>query len=180
MSQESVSDMLARADLHYERGDFRQALALYERVLLIDPEHAYAHSRVGAICAQTGDLARAEQAIGRALELDPQLAAAHSNLGNILYSRGDWEGALGKYKQAVALAPENPLFYDNLHAAYKKLGQLDQAVAAYKKARSLDRLAVRSEAKHRWRHATRRMGCGSLAGLCLLLILVGTIVSWSG
>lgn len=172
VEHEPLAALLATADAAYAAGDLARARRLYEQILHQEQALAHAHSRLGAISAQTGDLDAAEQWLRQALELDPKLAAAHSNLGNILYTRGDYPSALEKYQLAAALDPTNPVFQDNLHAAYKKLGQLDRAVAAYKKARSLDRELARTEAKQRMSTARQRLGCGGAALLTLLATLL--------
>lgn len=172
---QALEALVQDADAAYRRGDLDRAQASYEAVLRLDPDHAHAWNRVGAILAQRGDLEAAQRALERALSLNPRLAAAHSNLGNVHYQRGDYTQALLCYQQAIALDPRNPVFYENLHAAYKRLGQIDRAVDALKRARALDREVARDEVRAQLRHAARRLGCTTV--LAALALVVGTVAA---
>lgn len=176
METEELGQLQKDADQLYKEGRLEQALKAYEAILAVAPDHAWAHSRIGATMAQWERLDEAEVALRRAIELDPKLAQAHSNLGNIFYKRGNYEGALQKYQDAVAINPDNPVFHQNLHAANKKLGKLADAVAALKRSHKLERQAVKDEAKAQFsttsRNLKRRLGC-----LPATLLLLGTLIA---
>lgn len=179
METEEIKQLQEEADQLYKDGRLERAVAVYEQITAVEPDHAWAHSRIGAIMAQWERLDEAEAALRRAIELDPKLAQAHSNLGNILYVRGDYQGAFQKYQDAIAINPENPVFYQNLHAANKKLGKLADAVTALKRSHKLERQAVKDEAKAQFtatnQRLKRRFGCLPttfvLLGLLILFML---------
>jgi Flp pilus assembly protein TadD len=177
MDQMDIQKLQDQADTYYREGQLEAALQAYQSILEQDPDHAWAHSRIGAIMAQWNRVDEAEAALRRAIELDPKLAQAHSNLGNIFYVRGQYEAALQKYQEAVALNPENPIFHQNLHAALKKLGRLSEAVAALKQAHRLDRQQSKEEARAKFqqsrRQIQRRLGCLPATFILLLLIAIG-------
>ncbi|HLO02759.1 MAG TPA: tetratricopeptide repeat protein [Symbiobacteriaceae bacterium] len=175
MEIEEIQQLKEEADRLYKEGRLERALDVYGAITEAAPDHAWAHSRIGAIMAQWDRLDEAEAALRRAIELDPQMAQAHSNLGNILYVRGEFEGALQKYQEAIAINPDNPVFHQNLHAANKKLGKLADAVAALKRSHKLERQATKDEAKAQFAASSqrikRRLGC-----LPATLLLLGTLI----
>jgi Flp pilus assembly protein TadD len=178
MDQMDIQQLQDQADTCYKEGRLEAALQAYQSILEHDSNHAWAHSRIGAIMAQWDRVDEAEAALRKAIELDPKLAQAHSNLGNIFYVRGEYEAALQKYQDAVALNPENPIFHQNLHAALKKLGRLSEAVAALKQAHRLDRQQAKEEARAKFRQSSRqiqrRLGC--LPAALIMTLLFITIV----
>jgi tetratricopeptide (TPR) repeat protein len=180
MTTEERDELLETANEAYTMGQLNRALELYESLLTVAPDSAWAHSRIGAILAQRGHLEEAEASFERALAIDPQLAQAHSNLGNLYYGRGEYEQALVKYKEAVALLPENPVFHENLHAAYKKLGKVGDAVSALKKAHRLGRQNTKMQAQTKWANARGavkgRFGCVLPAVLLFVIISAGLLI----
>lgn len=165
MEQEQTEKLISAADASYARGLLDDALIAYREALELNPDLAWAWSRIGAILAQDGQLEDAEDHLLKAIELDPELPQAHSNLGNIFYARGEYEAALEKYKEAVRLSPSTAVFHENLHAAYKKLGKLGEAVAALKQAHRVEREQTKTEAKAKMEQvkqsAKGRFGCFS-------------------
>jgi len=109
-----------------------------ERAMLLDPDDALTHARLGgAISRFDNDMAAAAPHFQQALALDPNNAAVNSNVANYL-------AALGRLDQAVALAsigasrdPANALAHGNLGAAYYAAGRWDEAIAAYRTALTL-------------------------------------------
>lgn len=180
MESTPLAQLLAEADNLYNAGRLPEALAVYQAVVEQDANQAAAHSRIGAIRAQTGDLPGAEHALLLALQIDPRLPQAHSNLGNLYYSRGSFAEALAKYQEATALDPDNPIYYENLHAAYKKLGKYEEAITALKRAHKLANEGVRAEARERYSETKEKMksrlGCMGTAMLLLSILAIVTLV----
>lgn len=78
----TVSDL---ADYYYKTGQYPQALILYQRYLLLQPDDARAHVSVGVLLLNTNDVPGAQSQFMQALALKPAAsteAEAHLGLGN--------------------------------------------------------------------------------------------------
>lgn len=172
MSENDSQQLVTQADALYDEQEMSAALDLYRQVVELDPDLAWAHSRIGAILAQQGDLDDAYGALTLAVQLDPKLAQAHSNLGNVAYTQGDYRGALERYQQALELDGDNPIYHENLHAAYKKLGRVSEAVHHLKRSYSLRRQSDRTEAREKLKGMQRKVGCMGQSVLLLVVLLL--------
>jgi len=97
-----------------------QAIAAYERVLELDPEHAAAHINLGTLYYNRQDYKAAEEHYRRAIEIDPRYALAHFDLGNVLDETGRIAEAIQTYLTALQLAPTYADAHYNLALAYEK------------------------------------------------------------
>ena len=122
----------------HQKGQLKQAQALYDRALEIDPEQFDALHLSGVIARQLGEPERAINLITRAIGINPRAAAAHCNLGAALQDAGRTLDALASYQQAVLLDPQYALALSNLGNTLRKLDRLDEAMCSYERA-----LAVR-------------------------------------
>lgn len=77
-----------------EMGRAKDALAVYQKAVAVDPNYAEAYNDMGVMFETLGQDEKAQQAYESALSLDPDLAAAHSNLA-LLFER------TGKVKEAA-------------------------------------------------------------------------------
>ena len=113
------------------------ALACYERVLVLRPNTAAGHYNIANILARRGDL---EQAAGRyrqAIAIKPDLAEAHNNLGNIFKELGQPEEATAHYRHALSLKPDYVTAYDNLARNLLAAGNLGEAFDLLRRALAL-------------------------------------------
>ncbi|WP_285712544.1 50S ribosomal protein L11 methyltransferase [Erythrobacter oryzae] len=90
-----------------QRGADEEALALWERLLTIDPGNAVALHEQGLIFARTGQRDRAIAALEASCAADPANAVAANNLAVFLADAGRKHEALGKFRAALALQPGN-------------------------------------------------------------------------
>ena len=112
-----------------QQGRLREAVAVFEQVIHLDPQYAHGHSNLAhALLLQhryDEALAQAE----RALQLDPQLADAHATLSAVHLRRNKVEDALASSGRALRLNPQLPEAYYNRARAYLKIGQIADAIA---------------------------------------------------
>jgi tetratricopeptide (TPR) repeat protein len=84
-----------------------EALATFERCLVIDPDNAMAHENIGAIYLDAGRLDAARAEFERALRTNPDAAQGVAGLAMVAFRMGDRKTAIERWKRAVALDPTN-------------------------------------------------------------------------
>jgi type II protein arginine methyltransferase len=95
------------AGLVASRGASEEALALWDQLLALDPEHALAHHEQGLIYSRTGQLDRAIAALEASCAADPANPLFANNLAVILSDAGRKTEALEQFAHALALQPGN-------------------------------------------------------------------------
>jgi len=90
----------------------REAITLFERALVLDPQLVEAQSRLASVLvtrvlngmsdAAATDLARAETLVDQVLAASPRDAYAHHVKGNLLIALKRWEEAIPEYEAAFA------------------------------------------------------------------------------
>jgi tetratricopeptide (TPR) repeat protein/SAM-dependent methyltransferase len=119
------------------RGNYREALAAYERALSLDAGDSNVHVNLGYLRFELGDIGAAIVHYRRATELDPGNVMAHNNLGNALHAQGNAAAAEAAYRQALRLAPQFALPHHNLGMLLRAEGRPDEAVACFRTAARL-------------------------------------------
>lgn len=106
---ESGSDA---ADLVMERavnaqaiGEHTLALALYDRVIAIQPDYAEAWNRRATLYLTQENYAEALRDVNEALRLEPRHFGAWGGLGSVLESLGAQDEALAAYEEALRIYP---------------------------------------------------------------------------
>jgi len=115
-----------------------QAMAVYQRVLELDPQHAAAHINLGTLHYNHQDYKLAEQHYRSALEIDPRYALAHFDLGNVLDETGRVSEAVQTYLTAIQLAPTYADAHYNLALAYEKAKEPRKALKHWQAYVKLD------------------------------------------
>ena len=138
--QPALSQLLDRALGLHQAGNLSEAKALYEQILVREPEHADALHFLGVLAHQSGERLRAVELIRKAIAHSPEVGSYHNNLGNVLGAGGDLEGALESYREAMRLEPEDADARFNTGIVLQKLGRESEAEASYREA-----LALRSD-----------------------------------
>jgi tetratricopeptide (TPR) repeat protein len=133
--------LLAR--LHLARGDADRALAIYERVVVEDPEIAPAKNDLAFMLASRGvELERALELARDAERALPDNANASDTLGFVLLQLGRPEQALAPLRAAVERAapgdPSLPTFLHHLGLALTALERDEDAAAQFERALAID------------------------------------------
>jgi serine/threonine protein kinase len=108
----------------YTIGRYREALAVFEQALRLDP-----HFGEALFCKGNAlyFLKRYEDALltyEQAIRLDPYNPAFHNNKGSTLYSLGRYREALAAYKQALHIDPHLASAQQGKKLALRRLGRL--------------------------------------------------------
>ena len=115
-----------------------QAMAVYQRVLEMDPEHAAANINLGTLYYNRQDYALAEKHYRIAIGIDPRYALAYFDLGNVLDETGRVNEAIQAYNTALQLAPTYGDAHYNLALAYEKMKEPRKALKHWRAYVKLD------------------------------------------
>jgi tetratricopeptide (TPR) repeat protein len=133
-----VAWQFGEAVRHQQAGQRAEAIALYDRLLSLNPNVAEAHNNRGAALAGLEKLADAEAAYRRAIALKPDYAEAFNNLGNALCEIGRLNEAEGALRSAIRLNPHWARCRTNLGLVFKCQRKLADAEVAHREAIALD------------------------------------------
>ncbi|HLX76976.1 MAG TPA: tetratricopeptide repeat protein [Terriglobales bacterium] len=138
-SDESVAELFARGiALEEEPSTQTEAIALYEKVLEMEPQHAAAHINLGTLFYNRQDYVKAEHHYRAAIEADARYALAYFDLGNVLDETGRVPEAIKAYSTALMLAPTYGDAHYNLALAYEKMKQPRNALKHWRAYVRLD------------------------------------------
>lgn len=129
----------------YKLNRLADALAQFDAVLSVQPNHLAAINEKGSVLAQLKRYDAALICVDRALALNPQFAEAQLNKGNICFNLNRPKEALAAYEKALSLNPRLADAWLGLGNLYRTLGRHDGAFAAYDKA-----LAINSDMAGAW------------------------------
>ncbi|MGH9528288.1 MAG: tetratricopeptide repeat protein [Terriglobales bacterium] len=136
---DDASDLFARAiALEDDPNNQLQAVALYERVVELESDHAAAHINLGTLHYNRQNYSAAEEHYRAAIKIDPRYALAHFDLGNVLYETGRVTEAVKTYTTALQLAPTYADAHYNLALAFEKLKQPRSALRHWRAYVKLD------------------------------------------
>jgi len=116
----------------------QEAIATYQQVLELDPEHAAAHINLGTLCYNRQEYGKAEQHYRRAIVVDPRYALAYFDLGNVLDETGRVAEAIETYQSALQLAPTYADAHYNLALAFEKIKEPRKALKHWRAYVRLD------------------------------------------
>ena len=134
-----VAELFARGIVLEEQPSTQtQAIAVYQRVLELDPEHAAANINLGTLYYNRQDYALAEKHYRTAIGVDPRYALAYFDLGNVLDETGRVSEAIQAYNTALQLAPTYGDAHYNLALAYEKIREPRKALKHWRAYVKLD------------------------------------------
>ena len=115
---------------------FTEAIACYDRAILLKPGYMEAHRNRANALKQLGRLAEAITSYDHAIALKPTVAS-YTNRGNVLRELRRTEEALESYERAIALNPRFAELHNNRGSALQELGRFEEAAASYQRAIAL-------------------------------------------
>jgi Flp pilus assembly protein TadD len=125
-------------DSHYllagyfqQRGQHREAIAEFKKVLTIDPAYVKAYNGLGVSHDLLGEFGNALLSYETAISLDPAQAYLHNNLGYSWLMQGNPDRAISAFQKAVSLNPRERRFHNNLASAYSEKAQFQLAMEEF-------------------------------------------------
>jgi tetratricopeptide (TPR) repeat protein len=116
----------------HQKGQVREAEALYRRVLAAKADHAPALHFLGLLLHQTGHSADGVALIEKSLRAARQNPDFLNNHGSVLRDLGRTAAAAESYRKAVAAKPDHSAARDNLGSALAQLGRFSQAEEVFR------------------------------------------------
>ena len=130
--QEAAKLFQVAASLH-RQGKIAEAIPLYGRASLLNPEVPDAFNNMGVALRAIGKAEAAVVCYHKALTLRPEDSATHSNLGNALRDLGRYEESVAAHKKAVHFAKEKGQAQYNLGLALRDLGDIEGSLDCFDK-----------------------------------------------
>ena len=121
-----------------ESSDKQRAIALYEEILVLDPQYAAAAINLGTLYFHLRQFARAEEYYRRAAEAEPGYVLAYFDLGNVLDELGRLDESIAAYRRAIQLSPRYADAHYNLALAFERKGQPRAALRHWQAYAKLD------------------------------------------
>jgi tetratricopeptide (TPR) repeat protein len=124
-----VQEMFVQAvQLEENPATLKQAVAIYETILLERQDHAPACINLGTIHYNQREFTKAEALYRRATVADPEYALAFFDLGNVLDEMQRLDEAIEAYAQAIKLVPQYADAHYNLALAFERQGERRRAL----------------------------------------------------
>ncbi len=136
-SQDTL-ERLERAEQLKIDGQYDQAIAILEELLLEDPENVSALEEVADNELSLGQYERSEAAARQAIAIDEKSYTAHYILGFLRSREDKWEEAITHLKRANGLKPNNAEILRCLGWALFHQGQRAQGIVTMERSLNLD------------------------------------------
>jgi Tfp pilus assembly protein PilF/glutathione synthase/RimK-type ligase-like ATP-grasp enzyme len=124
--------------LQQRAGDYRDALATFERSLALRPDFAPAHHGMAVTYQEQGRLDEAGAAFERAVRQAPTDPVLRNNFGGLRHSQGRLTEALNEFDIAIALDPNLAMAHCNRGIVVRALGWPGESIPALRRALALD------------------------------------------
>lgn len=131
--QVSPSDSLVLEGIRlHDEGQYKEALAMYERALKLDKTNSYALYESGNTCIALKDYKQAVKFADKVIENNREaLADAYSLKGNALDIMGKHEKAIETYREGIRRMPPDHMLHFNLGVTYIRQGQYAESAPEF-------------------------------------------------
>lgn len=126
MDSTDVEYFAQKADIYYESGNTKAAIAEWDKVLTMLPEAGSGYYRRGWFKELSGDLEGGLEDLSMAIVLEPKESYYYGTRGDIYMRLGKRDLAESDFKKVIELE-DTPEKYEFIHYAYQGLGQYEKA-----------------------------------------------------
>jgi len=138
LREQTIARLFSAAVHAEEEGRHDEAIAGYDEILALCPNHAAACINLGTLFYNQQQYLRAEQLYRMATEADPEYSLAFFDLGNVLDELRRLPEAVAAYQRAVVLAPRYADAHYNLALALERTGERRRALRHWLQYLKLD------------------------------------------
>ncbi|MCO6428429.1 LytR C-terminal domain-containing protein [Nitrosomonas communis] len=118
----SAQNLYHLARYHHWKTSHAKAIALYQKVLAVNPDHVEAHNGLGVIYSTQRQHQLALQHFQKAIEITPAATYLYNNLGYAHLLQGQHSEAAVAFQEALRFDPHNHKARRNLATAHKQMG----------------------------------------------------------
>lgn len=111
-------------------GDVKSAVAEWQRVRELLPEHPLAYFQVGRLFAHAGKNKEALEWLTQAASMRPDFMEPLDELGQVLAREKRFDESFARFQQAIRLQPESAVLYFHLANAQGAAGKRSQAIGS--------------------------------------------------
>ena len=119
------------AGYYQQRGQHREAIAEFKKVISIDPKYVKAYNGLGVSYDLLSEFGNALLSYETAISLDPSQAYLYNNLGYSWLMQENPGRAISAFQKAISLNPQEPRFHNNLASAYAERAQFQLAMEEF-------------------------------------------------
>jgi len=109
LNPKDPSNLQVSGDLLAKLGHPEEAIAVYKKILVVDPVNRSALVSLGFVSRESGHTQDAEKYFHRLAEAYPKLYIPYLALGDLYASQKEFAKSQNSYRRAYELAPKNPL-----------------------------------------------------------------------
>lgn len=121
-----------------EQGQLKEAISMYERILVVDPYYAAAYTNLILLNDKLGRRDEVQMYATAALELPPNCAENFLARGHGFLALGKAAEAVESFRAAIHGLPEDAPAHNSLGMAYLALGDREHAEEAFRRAVELN------------------------------------------
>jgi tetratricopeptide (TPR) repeat protein len=122
----------------FDKGNYREAERLYEKVLAKAPNNLYTLSNLGVVYFRSQKFKRAEEMFKKAIAIAPEDGFSHCTLGIVYYSQQKYDEAVSELTKALAVNPKNATAHNYLGITASQKGWQEAAQKELETATTLD------------------------------------------
>jgi len=124
MDSTDVNFLAQKANIYFEKGDAKAAVAEWDKVLAMQPEYGFGYYRRGWFKELSGDLEGGLEDLSMAIVLDPKEPYFYETRGDLYVKLGKKDLAETDFKKVIEIE-DLPEKYECIQYAYQGLGQYD-------------------------------------------------------
>jgi len=138
MPEKNLESQLRDAGVLVDRGQYQDAVALYESIANSHAECIEAWLMLGSLYGEAGETEKAINSLVQATKLDPENVSVQEILGQVYCSKGDLQQALGCFDKAVFAHPDDADLHCLVAEVYRAQGNQEAAIDAFERARNCE------------------------------------------
>lgn len=134
--QEQVQ--LGQANDHLQTGDYKEAMRLYQNILVTNPNSEEAYMGLALVYRRQSQYDSSLKMYDKVLAINPNNGWAYEGVGSTFRGLGQFDKAEKPYKKAIELLPDQFMPRLVLAQIYREQGRFPEAKATYEEAISRD------------------------------------------